>query len=282
MKIFVIAAISFGFVSADFSGIKPKLSLTLKDGSYDNLQSAFAPRLSVDGSQGAFDYGASLDAPDDWTDILTSPKSIWAQGTSLDVMDSGWSLKGRAEYTEGKYDYPNGRGVYLTVEAKDEDSTFFGWFSGHACAEEKKPSALKIGSKKLFDLNDGSSSKIMVEPRYDFEDGLPDLCLGYERDETLRAYLTVSPEDQNIKVIQSVNDYNTLSAKVGRRSGFVSASLHNYSDLGRTKITITRDSADVELTTDDGWMAGFHLAERSTSEPLVRFRKTFDINPTIG
>mmetsp|Transcript_14634 Transcript_14634/g.21582 ORF Transcript_14634/g.21582 Transcript_14634/m.21582 type:complete len:290 (-) Transcript_14634:19-888(-) len=289
MKNLVIAVV-VGFVTADFSGnpIKPKLSLTLTDGTFDNLQSAFAPRFSVGGTQGPFDYGATFDATpatdlNDAKDAIL-PKSVWAQGTALDIMDSGWSLKGRAEFTQGHQHegYPNGRGVYLTVEVKDDDYTAFGWCSGHVCLEEPVPRALKFGAKKVFDLPNTANQKVMVEPRYSFEENGPDLCLGYERDDT-RAYLTVSRDDQNFKVVQKVkNTGNVISCKAGR-TGFVSASLTNDSDLGQTKLTVTKDSVDVELKTEDGWLAGFHLDGMSlTSEPSVRFKKTFDIYPSIA
>eukprot|EP00546_Thalassionema_frauenfeldii_P007686 CAMPEP_0178921502 /NCGR_PEP_ID=MMETSP0786-20121207/15599_1 /TAXON_ID=186022 /ORGANISM="Thalassionema frauenfeldii, Strain CCMP 1798" /LENGTH=268 /DNA_ID=CAMNT_0020595693 /DNA_START=97 /DNA_END=900 /DNA_ORIENTATION=- len=268
MKNIAILFMFVGFASADFSGFKTKLSLTLTDGTFGNLQSAFAPRLSLGGRQGPINYSASIDAPTDWTEaeaIINSPKSLNLENAIIDVMDSGWSLKSRAELTQGKYDYPKGRGIYVAVEAHNEDSTTYGWFSGHACIEEA-PKALKIGGKKIIPLD--YDSKVMVEPRYNFDEG-PDLCLGYERYDT-QAYLTVAAQDQNIKVVHNVNDSNRLSAKVGR-TGFVSASLVNDSDMGRTRVMVTSDSVDVELKTRDGWMAGFRLSDSLTSEPAVRF-----------
>ena len=57
------------------------------------------------------------------------------------------------------------RGVYLTVEAKNEDENTFAWASGDVSLS---PNAeiLKLGAKRVFSMDSGT--KLMVEPRYNF------------------------------------------------------------------------------------------------------------------
>ena len=111
------------------------------------------------------EVGADVDVG---LDVMGSAKSIWGR-KSASV--AGWNLKARAEYSEGKYDYgeESKRGVYLSLEANDEDETCFGWMSGDLSASGAKP--LKIGAKKIFDTARG---KFMVEPRCRFYSGTTD------------------------------------------------------------------------------------------------------------
>merc|ERR1712238_302045 len=95
---------------------------------------------------GGVEYGASMDVS---SDLL--PKSIWGQ-TTTNI--SGWNLKTRAEYTEGKYDHSttDKKGVYVTAEVTNEEEDAFFWGSGTVSAEDVSP--LKLGAKKVFDTED--------------------------------------------------------------------------------------------------------------------------------
>ena len=218
------------------------------------------------------DVSAGEFAPD-------TPKSIWAQHHT-DIGD--WTLKSRAEYSERKYDYPDsGKGLYLSLEANDDEESTFVWASAGACLSEVRP--LKLGGKKIMELDSGS--KVMIEPRYNFESGA-DVCLGFESDaeqHDTRAYLTLSGDDQNLKVVRKINDSNTASVKVGTAQGFMSASLttDHVGDMGSTKLTVKSDSVDVELH-KDGWMAGMNVRRPFlNSEPSIRFRKKFSISKEL-
>lgn len=251
------------------------IQLTVKDGTFPNLKDGLAPRLSLAGDVAGVEMGADVDVG---LDVMSAPKSIWWQ-KSTDV--SGWTLKARAEYSEGKYDYPEGgRGVYLSLEANDEDETFFGWISGDICKSGPQP--LKVGGKKIFTSDKG---KFMLEPRYRFYEGStpkgPDICLGYEPSENTRVYLTASMKDQNVKVVQAVDEENTVSVKASVGSGFQYAKVENNSDLGKSTITVTKDDLDLQLS-QNGWTAGMKLGyPYHKSEPQVRFSKKFSIGADV-
>ena len=222
--------------------------------------------------------GAEMDVG---LDLMGAPKSVWAQ-KSLDVMDGAWNLKARAEYSEGKYDYnkdggSGGRGVYLSLEANDADRTWFGWASGDI-SPSGGPQPLKFGGKKILDTGKG---KFMIEPRYRTYPGSnpqgPDVCLGYEPNDKTQMYLTACKEDQNVKLVQAINDDNTLSVKAGTAGGFLFAKLESSTDLGKSTITVSPSDLDVELE-QDGWKAGMRMAyPYHSSEPKVRFSKKFSV-----
>ena len=245
----------------------------MSDGTFGSIQSALGPRIKLGGSQGPVEFGIDLDVPDK-ANILGSPKSIWGQTTAS---VAGWSVKSRAEYTEGKYDYSSSgkRGVYLTLEAEDDSQQTFLWGSGEASTSGARP--LKLGAKKVIPVQ---GSKIMVEPRYNFASTGADVCLGYEREvlgQDTRLYLTASASDQNLKVVRNLGDSNAASVKVGR-SGFMAATLENDSDLGSTKLTVEPGAVDAELN-QDGWVAGIRVDKPFFgSEPTVRFAKKFSFS----
>ena len=236
------------------------------------MKSALAPKLSVGGDLSGIQVGADVDIG---LNVLNSKKSIWGQ-KSLDV--AGWTVKAKAEYSEGKYNYPDdsGRGVYLSVEANDEGKSSFAWVSGDVCASGVQP--LKVGGKKIVSTPGG---KFMVEPRYNFANNGADVCLGYEReadDSDTRVYLTVSKNDQNVKIVQTVNDDLTASVKVGTSSGFMYAKLQKKSSAGGSTVTLTSDNLDLQLN-QDGWTAGMSLPYPYwQSEPQVRFSKKFSLS----
>lgn len=186
-------------------------------------------------------------------------------------------LRTHAEYSEGKYDYDSEgkRGVYLTVEAKNEDENTFAWASGDLSLTPKAE-LLKVGAKRIFDMNSGT--KLMVEPRYNHR-GVPDVVLGVEKehdDESdTRVYLTASQEDQNV-MIQHTRDATTASVKAGTSNGFMRASLkQDFENIGALKATLTSKDVDLELQ-QDGWTAGVNVGLEGLSldsEPTVRFSK---------
>lgn len=218
------------------------------------------------------EVGASMDVG---LDIMSAPKSLWAQ-KKLPVVD-GWNLKARAEYSEGQTYRDGAQGVYVSLEANDDDRTCFGWASGDV-SQKVGASPLKFGGKKIFATDKG---KFMVEPRYRTYPGAnprgPDVCLGYEPNEDTQVYLTASKTDQNLKVVQAINDDNTLSVKAGTADGFLFAKLESSSDMGKSTITVSPGDLDVELE-QDGWKAGMRVPyPYHTSEPEVRFSKKFSV-----
>lgn len=232
------------------------------------------PKLFLGGAVGdtGLQVGAELDVG---LDLMGAPKSVWTE-KSVDLMDGALHLKARAEYSEGKYDYKDGKGVYVSVEANGEDRTWFGWASGDI--DPSGPQPLKFGGKKIFDTGKG---KFMIEPRYRTYSGSnpqgPNVCLGYEPNDDTQVYLTACKEDQNVKLVQAINDDNTLSVKAGTAGGFLFAKLESSSDLGKSTITVSPADLDVELE-QDGWKAGMQVAyPYHTSEPKVRFSKKFSV-----
>lgn len=237
--------------------------MAIKDGFSSDLPSALSPTLSWKEEVGDVELGASIEVQ---PDILGAKKSLWA---NLARGIGGWTLKTRAEYSEGLYDYntEGQRGVYLSMEANDEDESTFVWFAGNACTSGARP--LKIGGKKVLTTDMG---KIMVEPRYNFERELADACVGLEMEDT-RAYLTVSGKDQNLKVVHQINDSNKASIKAGTAHGFMYARLENKSELGDSTLTVSADEIDLQMS-QDGWTAGLSVsAPFMEAEPRVRFNK---------
>jgi len=234
-----------------------------------------SPNLSVGADVAGLEIGADIDVG---LDIGSTPKSIWTSKTA-DV--AGWNLKARAEYSEEKYPYPDGKGVYLSLEANDKDESFFGWLSGDICKSGPQP--LKFGGKKIFATDKG---KFMVSPRYRFDEGRnpegPDICLGYEPTDDTQVYLTASMIDQDVKIVHAVNGDNTVSAKASVGNGFLCAQLENTSDMGKSTLTLKKDyEVDMQLE-QDGWTAGMKLEyPYHKSEPQVRFSKKFSVSTDI-
>jgi len=257
------AALFFIVASASAGGT-PEVSITLKQGNFDNVQSALAPQISFEGDVQGVEYGVLMDATK-----LGVPK-VWGQVNS-DV--SGWNLKTRAEYTEGEYDYSTegGKGVYLTVKGNNEEENTFIWGSGAISKNNVSP--LKAGAKKVFETDSG---KFLIAPRYTFKDDTATVVFGYEKNDT-SVFLSASQDAQDVKITHKIDDENTASIKGGAQ-GFLSATLENESGLGTTKVTLTSESADIELG-KDGWVAGL-TARSLDSEPVVRFSKkiTFSAN----
>lgn len=192
--------------------------------------------------------------------------------------------RAHAEYSEGLYPYDSEgqRGVYLTVEAKNEDENTFAWASGDASLS---PNAelLKLGAKRIFSMDSGT--KLMVEPRYNFDKGgVPDVVFGVEKehdDESdTRVYLTASQQDQNV-MVQHTRDATTASVKAGTSSGFMRATLkQDVENIGTIKATLTSKDVDLELQ-QDGWKAGVNVGLEGLSlqsEPKVRFSKTLSFS----
>ena len=82
--------------------------------------------------------------------------------------------KDLAQYTEGKYDYSTGKGVNDTVKWINEEDDAFVWGSGTVSTDDASP--LKVGSI-FFNTEHG---KIIVAPRFAFEEGKAIVVLGYE------------------------------------------------------------------------------------------------------
>ena len=236
------------------------LQITLKDGSYGSIGSAVTPVLKLSGEKDDLEYGVSVDLASDGL-----PKSIWGQKSTS---SKGWNLKTRAEYTEGKYDFDGeDSGAYLTVQGNDDDEETFLW--GSATVSTGNVKGLKAGMKKIINKDAG---KFMVAPRYNFDDASAQIVLGYEKDDT-DAYLTLSGDDQDVKIVQTLDDANSASLKIGS-SGFISATVTNESDMGTTTVTLTPDELDVEVN-NDGWVAGVTCdKDLGSAAPTVRFSKS--------
>jgi len=245
-----------GYASAG----KPELSITLSDGSYGDVKSAVQPVIGMSGEGSGIEYGASVDLASDGV-----PKSIWGQKTAS---SGGWDLKTRVELSQGKYPYAGGTGAYVSLEAEDDDKETFLWSSGIVSKGDGVQS-LKVGAKKIFNTDAG---KIMIAPRHNFETEATKVVLGVEKDNT-DAYLTLSGDKKDLLVKQRIDDSNSASLKVGC-GGFISASVTRESDLGSTKLTLTPDELDVEIS-NDGWVAGVSCDKNlAAAEPTVRFSKS--------
>uniref|UniRef100_A0A7S0GJD3 Uncharacterized protein n=1 Tax=Proboscia inermis TaxID=420281 RepID=A0A7S0GJD3_9STRA len=256
------AAIFFIVGSASAGGT-PEVSITLKQGTYDNVKSALAPQISFEGDIQGVEYGASMD--------VTKPgvPSLWGQ---IKSEVSGWNVKTRAQYSEGEYDYSTGKGAYVTVEGTNEEDDTFVWGSGTVSTDGASP--LKVGAKKIFDTENG---KFMVAPRFAFKEEKATVVLGYEKDDT-KVFVTATQDDQDVKISHKIDDDNTASIKAGRK-GFISAALENESEFGTAKVTVTSDDVDIELK-KDGWVAGV-TASSLDSEPDVRFSKKIAFSANI-
>jgi len=262
------AALFFIIASASAGGT-PEVSITLKQGEFSNIQSALAPQISFEGDVQGVEYGVLMDATK-----LGVPK-VWGQVNS-EV--AGWNLKTRAEYTEGEYDYSTegGKGVYLSLKGNNEEEDTFIWGSGAFSKNDALP--LKAGAKKVFETDSG---KFLIAPRYTFEDDTATVVLGYEKNDT-SVFLSASQDAQDVKVTHKIDDDNTASIKFGAQNfpiGFQSATLENESGFGTTKVTLTSESADIELG-KDGWVAGL-TATSLDSEPVVRFSKKIAFSANI-
>jgi len=254
-----------GYASAS----KPQLSFTLKDGSYDNVKSAVAPTVNIEGESGGIEFGGSVDLGSD-----SLPKSIWGQKTT--DLGSGWGLKARAEISQGLYDFPmeEDTGAYVALEGSNEEENAYVWGSGHV-SKKKFISPLRVGAKKVITVDAG---KLLISPRYDFAEEEAKVVVGFEKDDT-KAYATLSLEEKNLLVTHQINDDNSASVKAGT-DGLISASLQNDSDLGSTTVTYTPGEVDIEIK-NDGWVAGISSSTANflDSEPVVRFSKTITIRP---
>lgn len=260
MKFYPAAAALFLFAGSASAG-KPELSITLSDGSYGNVKSAVNPVVSLSGEGGGIEYGATVDLASDGM-----PKSVWGQTTTC---SGGWGLKTRVELTQGKYDFAGGdAGAYVTLQANDDDEETYLWSSA-AVSQGNGVRSLKAGGKKILSTSVG---KFMVAPRHDFETSSTQVVLGYEKDDT-SAYLTVSEDDKDLLVNQKIDDTYSASLKAGA-GGFISASVTGDTDMGSTKLTVTPDDLDVEIS-NDGWVAGINCDKNlASAEPTVRFSKS--------
>jgi flagellar basal body rod protein FlgF len=175
--------------------------------------------------------------------------------------------------THGKYDFDGeDTGAYVSVQGNTDDEEAFVW--GSAAISKGDVKALKVGGKKIIGTDAG---RIMVAPRYNFETSSAKVVLGFEKDDT-NAYLTVSEDDKDLLVEQTIDDANSATLKLGT-SGFIAATLTNESDLGSTKLTLTTDEIDVEIKSD-GWVAGMSCDKNLVNaSPEIRFGKshTFSI-----
>lgn len=234
--------------------------ITLKDGSYGSIGSAVTPVLNLSGEGSGIEYGVSVDLASDGL-----PKSIWGQKSSS---SNGWNLKTRAELTQGKYDFDGeDSGAYVTVQGNDDDEETYLW--GSAIVSTGNVKGLKVGMKKIIAKDGG---KFMVAPRYNFDDSSAQIVLGFEKDDT-NAYLTLSEDDQDVKIEQTIDETYSATLKVGK-SGFIAATVTNESNLGSTTVTLTPDELDVEVN-NDGWVAGVTCdKDLGAAEPIVRFSKT--------
>lgn len=258
MKPSAAALILFaGYASAG----KPELSITLSDGSYGNVKSAVNPVISLSGEGSGVEYGASVDLASDGM-----PKSVWGQTTTS---SGGWGLKTRVELTQGKYDFSGGdSGAYVTLQANDDDEETFVWSSA-AISQGDGVRSLKAGAKKIIATDAG---KILVAPRHNFETSSTKVVLGFEKDDT-SAYLTVSGDEKDLLVHQKIDDSTSASIKAGA-GGLIAASVTKEGDMGSTKVTLTPDELDVEIS-NDGWVAGISCDKNlASAEPTVRFSKS--------
>lgn len=248
------------FLLAGYASAGIELGINLSDGSYGDVKSAISPVISTSGGkENDLEYGATVDLASDGL-----PKSIWGQKTAS---AEGWGVKTRVELTQGKYPYTGGTGAYVTVEAEDDDKETFLWSSG-VISKGEGIRSLKVGAKKVFETDAG---KIMIQPRRNFDEDSTEVVLGFEKDDT-DAYLTISGDAKDLLVKQKLDDSNSASLKIGCE-GFISASITRESDLGSTKLTLTPDELDVEIS-KDGWVAGVSCDKNlAVAEPKVRFSK---------
>lgn len=232
-----------GSASAGWLGHKTELTIHLQEGVHD-ISEALAPEISMKGSQGEnIDYGGSCAMLSPGT-----PGSVWG---SVKSSDGKFNWDARLVASKGKYDFGDGEknGVYGAVQGSNEEKNTFMWVSG-ACSTAGTVSPLKVGAKKVVELDDG---KVMLSPRYDCATAEANLVLGYEKDNT-QAYLTLSKEDQDLFVAHKINDSTSTTSKFGRQ-GFLSASVtHENEHLGSTTVTCTPDELGVEVTKDE-WKA---------------------------
>merc|ERR1719491_1541282 len=156
--------------------------------------------------------------------------------------------------------------------------------AAHANGKESNMTATEyktefsMWAKKVFETDSG---KFLIAPRYTFEDDTATVVLGYEKNDT-SVFLSASQDAQDVKVTHKIDDDNTASIKFGAQNfpiGFQSATLENESGFGTTKVTLTSESADIELG-KDGWVAGL-TATSLDSEPVVRFSKKIAFSANI-
>ena len=82
--------------------------------------------------------------------------------------------KNRTQQTAGEYDYSTEKGVNDTVKWTNEEDDAFVWVSGTVSTDDASP--LKVGAN-FFNTEHG---KIIVAPRFAFEEGKAIVVLGYE------------------------------------------------------------------------------------------------------
>jgi len=126
---------------------KPKLSLTIRDGSFDGVKEALSPSLSFSGTLDDAEIGGEIDLASSG-----KPKSIWGKKSAT---VGGWNIKTRVELSQGEYSFGKGEdtGAYVTIQGNSDDQETFVWGSGAVSKSRGEP--LKVGAKKIFPTNSG-------------------------------------------------------------------------------------------------------------------------------
>jgi len=265
MKFTTFALLSiFGTAAAG----APKLSISVKDGSFDGLD-GLDPTLTweASSSSGEVDLSYGVEAAARPTsDIASLPRSIWGKA-STNV--SGWGVTARADVDCADYSTAD-----IEVNADNEENDLSVKMLASTSGDFNVKS---VEATKGLDLD---GARLTVTPRFNMEDDSRDVVVNYNNGDT-DVKLTASADSQEVEINHSTGDTDikltasadsqevTVSQKIDD-SNRVAPTINNSGDISvewerslgdDSSLTATlkpNESIDVEWK-DDAWTANVNM-----------------------
>jgi len=246
----------------------PKLSISVKDGSFDGID-GLDPTLKWEASSSTGDvdlsYGVEAAALPT-TDVGSLPRSIWGKA-STNV--SGWGVTARADIDCADYSTAD-----IEVNADNEENDLSVKMTASAGGDFNMKS---VEATKGLDLD---GARLTVTPRFNMEDDSRDVVVNYNNGDTdvkLTASadsqeveishstgntdikLTASVDSQEVTVSQQIDDDNRVAPTVNN-SGDISVEWERSlgDDSSLTATLKPNESVDVEWK-DDAWTANVNM-----------------------
>jgi len=243
-----ISALTLLAVVGTAAAGKPQLSLSVRDGSFDDL-GGLDPTLSwsTSGTSGDYELEFGVEANvRATTDIASLPKSYWGKAST----DMGaWGVTARADI-----DACDLTAAEIEIDAENADDDLSVKILASASASSFSVS--KVEATKTFLAGD---TTVTVNPSYDVSSGETVVEVGYDFGD-ISIDVTASNNGQVVKVSHQVDADIKVSPSVALQSGDVSVEFERSLGDGNSVVaTVTpNDSVDVEWN-DADWTASINL-----------------------
>jgi len=250
---FILFTLIIGTTSAAITGNMPSLSVSLKDGAFNDFDQ-LDPTLNWSTTDNFGDYNVEVGleaSAKPTTDLASLPRSIFGKASRK---FGAWGVTARADI-----DYGDWNSAAVEIDASNPKEELSVKLLGTA------GSGFDVSSVSATKSFSSGGARVTVKPKFDMATKDVDVSVEYDAGKTV-ATVDASKEEQTVTVSQQLDNENRVAPSFSLKSGKMSVEWERSLGGGNTLNTKVTPNESVDLEWNDGdWCANINMALEGTN-----------------